>query len=85
MKDESKHETQVAPEDANTLGQVARLGSSNYRPVGSIVINRVYSKIDKVFDSLGLEYDETLSQMVVDAICQDSLEICYDTKITGHK
>jgi len=52
------------------------MNNSIYTPAGAIVLDRVYSNIDKLLNTLEIPHDETVAKMVVDAICQDGVDIC---------
>ncbi len=47
-----------------------------YKPVGALTLNRVYCKIDKCLDLLGIEHDESVAQILINAICRNGIEIC---------
>jgi len=52
---------------------------NNYTPIGSLVMERVYSAIDGVLDDFNMEHNETVAQLIVNAICKGDVDICIKT------
>ena len=57
-----------------------RVSGQVYKPIGSIVFECVCAEIDKLLTELNIGHDESISQMIVNRICKDGLEICNKIK-----
>jgi len=51
-----------------------------YKPIGSLVLNRIYCDIDNLLSELGIVHDESYAQMIVNAIEKDkNIRICVNS------